>query len=649
MLQQATTRRQDEENAKELQFRLKHDRVTRQEPQTWNRLLRYTKSFKGKEAIEIVWRIFSEYPVDEVPVLYELDLWSDQSGRELVNYIQKLHNAGIKPPVGTLRKIGLQHHSLRFLQPTISELMEAAMEYVDVEIPENMYTTLMPRLCKIRDEKKALAWHKRLVANGDPPRKLEDVKELRQLLLDKRCWAAALEVRRDIKPDNFLSISKSQGNSTGAVIEAARDDENAGDTLQSFVSKLDERIGVSHFAPSMDDYTCARFFATKFFSVEFVMDGLALFGITKIGPLSIREIMKRTIRGSHCDTDLARQYFAKMRSLGITCDMRYARLLEHLTNTHKDVLLHNVVTCEDDPCLFDDLEYQEKKFESSDHLLVEQTRQLLLFEPGEREVEIRNILLRAGLEDFESMVAAGIPITEKTRIAMLEATFIDEAPWISETKQRAMIRAFARLPYIGATEWRNIIRTFLYLTRQHLRRDLEAVLLSLKDPKIFDFRTMANIIRWYMRLGTLDSVTRMETMLGGIKVLAALRDIGLVTDIHRACEANLVSLFGYTPISQVVDRKKRAKAQSIGNFEDFVIAIRRLYDEKMWSGMTPTEVKEVILTRAQELKVIREARRSAEEEHNPASHTGKFNPGKTWHIKKKMIKEEQVTDDPSNQ
>ena len=594
------------------------------------------KSYKGEQGIEDVWRTFSEFPANEVPMLCELDLWKHHLSHESAGLTDKLRRAGARPSAGTFGNIGLQFYGLRSPETATIEPTEANMEHEHIGISGDTYTTLMPGLRGLEHEKKALTWRQRPAAEGCPPRTPEEAEELGHLLLAEGSWDTNVGVKGDIKSGN-VSASTTQGGIKDDATEAVRDDKGQADTLQSFVGKLDEKIGVSHFTPSMDDHTCARFFATSFFSVDFVLDGLALIGITQIGPLSIREVMRRTIKGSLCDIGLSRQHFDKMKSLGITCDLRYARYLEHLTNAHKAVLLHNVVTCGDDPGLFDDLEYQEKKFQSSDPSAIDMTRQLLFFEPGDREVEIRNILLRAGLEDIEAMIAAGIPITEKTRKAMSEATFIDQAPWISETKQRALIRLFVRLPYIGVLEWRTIIQTFMYLTRQHIRRDLEAMLLSLKNPHIFDFRTMTDIIRWYLRLGSLGPTTRMDTMLGGVKVLAALRDIGLVKDIQGPCEANLASLFGKADIFQAIDLKKRFKAQSIGNCEDFVIAIRKLYDEKMWHGMTPTEVKKAILARAKERRRVRIARHTSGEEQQPTVHTGKFNPGKTWSIKKRII------------
>ena len=598
----------------------------KRDPSIWNKLYRSAQEQNGKDGVKDVWEAFTEYPIHEVPVLYDLDIWKDLSGSQLIDYMRKLNDAGIQPPKGSLKKIGFEHHNLEFISVTEEELVEAAILDFDVKLPENMYSILVPRLCANGDVHLALKWHRKLIAKGDPPRRGQDVEKLRQMLIEKRLWGASLEVNKSVVAEKVDVILPSTS--------PAQAEDDRRKALQSFISELDKRVGIAPFTPEIEDRTCARFFATSFFSVEFVMEGMSLFGLTKFGSLSIREIVKRTIRGNHCDACLTQQYFARMQKLGLYCDTRYGRLLEHLSKEGKEILLHSIVTSNFHPDMYDDFKFQESLLRSYDMTVVERTRAVLYFEMEEREPEIRNMMLRANLENLELMVGDGVPITYKSRASLLESIYIKRQPWIAESKLLSLTRVFLRLPYVTAFEWKRVMTAFFYVIRPYLRREFEALLFSIRYPELFDRRMMTEIIRWYLRLGSVEHNPTIEVMLGGIRVLATLRDQGNTINIREPCEANLMSLFGDTPIGEYVDLRKRAVARNLGTAEDFIMAMKEIWGPGLWHGMSPSEVKEEIFKIGTEKIHLRKQRYNGSEP--PQSHTGAYNPGKMKWVRDQM-------------
>ncbi|CAF9913361.1 MAG: hypothetical protein GOMPHAMPRED_007871 [Gomphillus americanus] len=598
----------------------------KRDPSIWNKLYRSAKERDRKDGVRDVWKALTGYPIHEVPVLYDLDIWKDLHGEQLIGYMRKLNDAGIQPPKGSLKKIGFEYHNLEFISASEEELVEAAALNFDVKLLHNTYNVLIPKLCAKGDVDLALKWHRKLVAKGDPPRKKQDVENLRRMLIERRLWAAALEVKKSVVAENVDVVLPSM-----STAEAENDRRKA---LQSFISKLDERVGVASFTPEIEDHTCARFFATSFFSVEFVMEGMSLFGLVKFGSLSIREIVKRTILGNHCDASLARQYFARMKKLGLRCDTRYGRLLEYLSNEGKEVLLYSIVASDFHPDMYDNLKFQESLLRSQDPTVVERTWAVLCFEMREQEAEIRNIMLRTNLENIELMVADGVPITLESRTSLLESIYIKRSPWIAESKLLTLARVFLRLPYITAPEWKRVMTAFFYVIRPYLRREFEALLFSIRCPELFDDRLVTEIIRWYLKLGAVEYDPTMEAMLGGIRVLAALRDQGNAINIREPCEANLMSLFGDTPIGEFVDLKKRAIARKLGTAEDFIIAMKEIWGPDLWPGMSPLEVKEEIFKIAAEKIHLRKQKYNGIEA--PQSHTGAYNPGKLKWVRDQM-------------
>ncbi|CRG83145.1 hypothetical protein PISL3812_00493 [Talaromyces islandicus] len=100
----------------------------------------------------------------------------------------------------------------------------------------------------------------------------------------------------------------------------------------------------------------ARLFATKALSVDTITNGLQMFGVTSIGPLSLKEMAVRA--------DGPKDILEKMRTLrdaGVTIrDCAFSRVLEKLAVDNKDIVLEDFLHSDQHPDVLEDVTLQEE-------------------------------------------------------------------------------------------------------------------------------------------------------------------------------------------------------------------------------------------------------------------------------------------------
>lgn len=100
----------------------------------------------------------------------------------------------------------------------------------------------------------------------------------------------------------------------------------------------------------------ARLFATKALSVDTITNGLQMFGVTSIGPLSLKEMAIRA--------DGPKDILEKIRTLrdaGVTIrDCAFSRVLEKLAADNKDIVLEDFLHSDQHPDVLEDVTLQEE-------------------------------------------------------------------------------------------------------------------------------------------------------------------------------------------------------------------------------------------------------------------------------------------------
>lgn len=100
----------------------------------------------------------------------------------------------------------------------------------------------------------------------------------------------------------------------------------------------------------------ARLFATKALSVDTITNGLQMFGVTSIGPLSLKEMAIRA--------DGPKDILEKIKTLrdaGVTIrDCAFSRVLEKLAADNKDIVLEDFLHSDQHPDVLEDVTLQEE-------------------------------------------------------------------------------------------------------------------------------------------------------------------------------------------------------------------------------------------------------------------------------------------------
>ncbi|KAH8704169.1 hypothetical protein BGW36DRAFT_370787 [Talaromyces proteolyticus] len=99
----------------------------------------------------------------------------------------------------------------------------------------------------------------------------------------------------------------------------------------------------------------ARLFATKALTVDTITNGLQMFGVQAIGPLSLKEMALRA-KGPK---DILEKMKA-LRDAGVTIrDCAFTRVLEKLAMDNKDIVLEDLLRSDQHPDVFEDVALQE--------------------------------------------------------------------------------------------------------------------------------------------------------------------------------------------------------------------------------------------------------------------------------------------------
>lgn len=111
---------------------------------------------------------------------------------------------------------------------------------------------------------------------------------------------------------------------------------------------------LSENKPFRDDFA-ARLFATWAFSFETVLVGLQMFGVTAIGPSTLREMAVR----AHGSRDVSNKLKELQKSGISVVDCVFSRLIQKLASQNRDILLSDLLQSDQHPDVMEDVRVQE--------------------------------------------------------------------------------------------------------------------------------------------------------------------------------------------------------------------------------------------------------------------------------------------------
>ena len=208
-----------------------------------------------------------------------------------------------------------------------------------------LYSRVIPYLCNRERFWDAWIMHKFLLSRGDLPPDFDSIKPLVKYFVSGDGF------------EEFLQDLKSHNISYDAQARQLHEHEKslqygvASGTLNIVSSRT---LGIQ---PSrLSDNFVARAFATRAFSLDFILQGLRLLGLREIGPLGLRQI---ALSAGNPD-ELCRR-LKMLKESGIDCgSSMYARVVTSLASQGRATLLSSVLASDQHPDVFDDLDLQEK-------------------------------------------------------------------------------------------------------------------------------------------------------------------------------------------------------------------------------------------------------------------------------------------------
>lgn len=288
--------------------------------------------------------------------------------------------------------------------------------YRDFPLP-GLYATVVPELCRLMDNRKALRWHYLLTTSKDFPSRFDDLKPLLAYLAHVGDDRQIEQIVKDLKD--------AQSDITPIPAAAERFvRERHAISREIFNRQLGEVHGV---APKhLSDGFCARLFATKLFSIDTTISGLQMMAVETVGPLSIREIASRL---NYHPSNISR-HLDRLNDAGISPDnSAFSLLVRKLAFNNEQDLLRSVVECDLHPDTFEDPDVQERLlaqfYEKNDPLLIERTLAAITIRCREQDLAKWrwNLVLRSHItlrkvdevrSILETMKREGILVTSRS-------------------------------------------------------------------------------------------------------------------------------------------------------------------------------------------------------------------------------------------
>ena len=443
-------------------MRLVDRRKWQSDPELWLQLVRFRERVDGLEGVAVIWRGYAQREIPPGGSQASVDLWKSflrlgfqdhQILRELCEYKDFLLQSYRRRTPGLYYEVmkhiilnkpsELHEWHLRLkhecpypwqrrelLNLSIAErtAFRALLPVYENLPPLQEYQHIIPRLCAHGLYSDALQWHRMLMKKGDIPPNLYAV----QSLLHHLEISGQAEVYTEIVEEM---------SDAGLVLHTSSvpTRQHSSVVYQQLIKELQTTLYPA--APkSIRDEFCARLFATKVFSVQSIINGLYMFGVETIGPLSLREIAARAAVRGVISPETVLQDLEHLRQAGISVgNSKFSRLLQKAAREFDAELLFDIITSDQHPEVYEDWKLQESLLASyhnvGDRRQVNRTLAILTLDETKESLDTArwNLLLRSYLTlgdmpnswiTLDKMRGDGITLRKASRMYLWNQTVV---------------------------------------------------------------------------------------------------------------------------------------------------------------------------------------------------------------------------------
>ncbi|MCJ1410643.1 hypothetical protein MMC19_004729 [Ptychographa xylographoides] len=282
------------------------------------------------------------------------------------------------------------------------------------------YSDIVPKLCAHELFSDAISWHQMLVNQGDWPSSTSIAKPLLDHLASSGKDELLTSITIGMIHAGVIFDTSYSATTENLALPVSRQAMN--EVHSKFYSIQPKHIS---------DEFCARLLATQLFSVKSIISGFHILGVDTIGPRALREMGLREIQGQTCHLLNMVEHMNHLQQVGIsTGTSKFSRLVCKLVDEKNTQLLHDVITCDQDPNVFEDRLTQESLLASyhkmGDQRQIDRTMAILTLNEDSFSLPMikLNILFRCSLslDDLEgvsriveTMRMRGLPLTDMSR------------------------------------------------------------------------------------------------------------------------------------------------------------------------------------------------------------------------------------------
>lgn len=261
----------------------------------------------------------------------------------------------------------------------------------------DLYSTVIPQLCRDGNYKRALQWHHMMITASDIPSSTEIAKPLSHHLAIHGT------------SDELILMTKSMASADVPVPAWPASVYQSLPIKKATISELFNRqLGVAHnISPkALSDEFCARLFATPVFPVNTLIKAIHMLGVDTLGPTSLRELVSRELKSrTNSSSRPISQCLDKLKETGISIDDSiFCTVIGNLAVQGDERLLEEVISCDMCPDAFEDRDLQEsllaKYYAHHDHLQISRTLAILTAKckPENLQSTLMNLILRSALK-----------------------------------------------------------------------------------------------------------------------------------------------------------------------------------------------------------------------------------------------------------
>ena len=221
----------------------------------------------------------------------------------------------------------------------------------------NIYDLVIPGLHSQGRYHEAIEWHRLLCKNLDHPSAnlIARSKPIREFITLCNTHSVDRKGGKILEEDLLQSLQRTDKNRKAGNVapQASPQQSTTYETDQPFSREaMNHALGLTHgINPRpLDDSWCARLFATRAFSVDFVISVLSMMGVEQVGPVALREL---AVRAS--SPHIVLENIDKLRSANISLHpCVFSQSVEKFARENRSRLLEAIMTSDQHPDVYED-------------------------------------------------------------------------------------------------------------------------------------------------------------------------------------------------------------------------------------------------------------------------------------------------------